>query len=156
MLLKRMMKFFNTYLTTKKNHCMMVVRNAPIFVRCLKLLNLNANDRWSDTSFTSLLEFLNDMLPEDNEIPVSTYKANKLFWPMGMEIERIHGCPNDCMLYRNEYSNLHNCITCVTSLYKSKNHTNENNNTSKNGSSAKVLWCLPKNHIMVSLKKYEN
>ncbi|KAL4591591.1 hypothetical protein LXL04_004560 [Taraxacum kok-saghyz] len=109
----------------------------------LKLFNLKANGSWSDTSFTSLLAFLNDMLPEGNEMPVSTYKAKKLLCPMGMEIERIHACPNDCMLYRNEYSDLHNCITCGTSRYKRKNHTEESNNTRKNGPPAKVLWYLP-------------
>ncbi|KAL4580337.1 hypothetical protein LXL04_016527 [Taraxacum kok-saghyz] len=30
----------------------------------LKLFNLKANSRWSDTSFTSLLKFINGMLPE--------------------------------------------------------------------------------------------
>ena len=109
----------------------------------LKLFNLKANGHWSDTSFTSLLEFLNDMLPEGNEMPVSTYKAKKLLCPMGMEIERIHACPNDCMLYRNEYSDLHNCITCGTSRYKKKNDTEESNNTRKNAPPAKVLWYLP-------------
>ena len=45
---------------------------------------------------------------------------------MGLEIERIHACPNDCMLYRNEYANLHNCIRCGTSRYKRKQHVEEN------------------------------
>ena len=62
---------------------------------------------------------------------------------MGMEIERIHACPNDCMLYRNEYADLHNCITCGTSRYKRKNPTKENNNMRMSGPLAKVLWYLP-------------
>ncbi|XP_023756321.1 uncharacterized protein LOC111904846 [Lactuca sativa] len=109
----------------------------------LKLINLKANNGWSDTSFTSLLKMLHEMLPDDNELPVSTYQAKKLMCPMGMEIERIHACPNDCMLYRNEYADLHSCITCVTSRYKRKNPTEENNNMRASGSPAKVLWYLP-------------
>ncbi|KAL4557510.1 hypothetical protein LXL04_035690 [Taraxacum kok-saghyz] len=100
----------------------------------LKFFNLNANSRWSDTNFTGLL---------DSEMHVSTYKANKLLCPMAMDIERMQACPNDCMLYRNEYSNLHVCITYGTSRYNSKNPTEENNNTSKNGPHTKVLWYLP-------------
>jgi hypothetical protein len=40
-----------------------------------KLFNLKAKNRWSDKSFTSLLELLKEILPENNEIPDSTYKA---------------------------------------------------------------------------------
>ena len=63
----------------------------------LKLLNLKADSGWSDSSFTRLLEFLHDSHPKDNGIPVSLYQAKKLMCPMGLEIERIHACPNDCI-----------------------------------------------------------
>ncbi|KAI3706869.1 hypothetical protein L6452_24902 [Arctium lappa] len=124
----------------------------PLYVGCtkftklsaiLKLFNLKANNGWSDKSFTSLLEILHEMLPEDNELPVSLYQAKKLMCPMGLEIERIHACPNDCMLYRNEYANLHECIRCGTSRYKRKKHAEENNDEMKNGPPAKLLWYLP-------------
>ena len=62
---------------------------------------------------------------------------------MAMDIERMQACPNDCMLYRNEYSNLHVCITCGTSRYKRKTPIIENSSTSNNGPPAKVLWYLP-------------
>ncbi|KAJ9552408.1 hypothetical protein OSB04_016453 [Centaurea solstitialis] len=81
----------------------------------LKLFNLKANNGWSDKSFTSLLEILHEMLPEDNELPVSLYQAKKLMCLMGLEIERIHACPNDCMLYRNADVDLRECCICGTS-----------------------------------------
>ncbi|XP_071739611.1 uncharacterized protein [Rutidosis leptorrhynchoides] len=49
----------------------------------LRLVNLKANNNWSDKSFTSLLELLHDMLPEDNELPVSYYQAKKVMCPKG-------------------------------------------------------------------------
>ncbi|XP_071694952.1 uncharacterized protein [Rutidosis leptorrhynchoides] len=107
----------------------------------IKLLNLKANNGWSDTSFTSLLELLHKMLPEDNELPVSTYYAKKLMCPMGLEIQRIHACPNDCMLYRNENDNLHECKVCGTSRYKRGKPTDEDSD--ENGRPAKVLWYFP-------------
>ena len=110
----------------------------------LKLFNLKANNGWSDKSFTSLLELLNDMLPDDNELPVSLYQAKKLMCSMGLEIERIHACPNDCILYRNEYVDLHECPICGTSRYKRKNQTKENSDVKqKFGPPAKMLWYLP-------------
>lgn len=84
----------------------------------LKLFNIKSNNSWSDTSFTSLLEILHDMLPEDNELPVNIYQAKKLMCPMGLKVERIPACPNDCMLYRNEFKDLQACNTCGTSRYK--------------------------------------
>ena len=53
--------------------------------------------------------------------------------PMGLEIERIHACPNDSILYSNEYANLDNCIRCGTSLYIRKKHLEENSDETKNG-----------------------
>ena len=56
----------------------------PLFPNCtkynklsavFKLFNLKAKNGWSDNSFTSLLELLKDMLPGNNELPVSTYQA---------------------------------------------------------------------------------
>ncbi|XP_071699952.1 uncharacterized protein [Rutidosis leptorrhynchoides] len=110
----------------------------------LRLLNLKTNNGWSDKSFTELLKLLHEMLPDDNELPVSLYQAMKIMCPMGLEVERIHACPNDCMLYRNEYKDLHKCRVCGTSRYKSKDATKEvSSDVNKNGPPAKVLWYLP-------------
>jgi hypothetical protein len=70
---------------------------------CRKLYNLKAKNGWSDKNFTSLLQLLGEMFSENNSIPDSTYRANKLLCPLSMKVERIHACPNDCILYRNEY-----------------------------------------------------
>ena len=61
---------------------------------------------------------LHDILPEDNALPISTYQAKKLMCPMGLEVERIHECPNNCMLYRKEFENKHNYVFCGASRYK--------------------------------------
>ncbi|CAH1440680.1 unnamed protein product [Lactuca virosa] len=82
----------------------------------LRLINLKSTNGWSDKSFTSLLEVLHDILPEDNELPISTYQAKKLMCPMGLKVERIHACPNNCMLYRKEFENKHNCVFCGASM----------------------------------------
>jgi len=34
------------------------------------------------------------MLPKDNELPATTYEAKQVVCPMGLEIEKIHACPN--------------------------------------------------------------
>ncbi|GJT81279.1 protein exportin 1A [Tanacetum coccineum] len=116
----------------------------------LRLLDLKAKNNWSDKSFTTLLELLHEAFPEDNELPVSTYKAKKLTCPMGLEVQRIHACRNDCILYRKNYKDLHECPVCKESRYKHKNLTELDSDVKKNGPPAKMLWYLP---IIPRLKK---
>ena len=60
---------------------MSVDSKKPLFPNCtkytklsaiFKLFNLKTKNGWSDKSFTLLLELLGDMLPENNELLVST------------------------------------------------------------------------------------
>jgi hypothetical protein len=87
-----------------------------------KLYNLKAKNGWSDKSFTSLLQLLGEMLSENNSILDSTYRAKKLLCPLSMEVERIHACPNDYILYRNEYNDLDKCLKCNASRYKPRDN----------------------------------
>lgn len=107
----------------------------------MRLMSLKVENRWSDKSFTALLELLNDMLPEGHALPKSTYEAKKILCPIGCDYQKIHACPNDCILYRNEYENLHECPTCGASRYHRKDKGDGSEN--KKGSAAKVVWYLP-------------
>ena len=89
------------------------------------------------------------MLPEKNVLSVSTYYAKKLLCPLNMEVEKIHACPNDCILYRKEYNNLKRCPTCNASRYKFSGEDDDNdmvesdNGKKKKKPPAKVIWYLP-------------
>ncbi|XP_021746079.1 uncharacterized protein LOC110711949 [Chenopodium quinoa] len=78
------------------------------------------------------------MLPDENELPKSYYYAKKLMCPFGLEYKKIHACPNDCVLYRNEYEELEECPRCGKSRYKRKSC-----NAGMKGPPTKVLWYLP-------------
>nr|GEW89631.1 hypothetical protein [Tanacetum cinerariifolium] len=89
--------------------------------------------------------------PEDNELPITTYHAKKLTCPMGLAVERIHACQKNCILYRKDYKDLHECPVCKASRYKHhKNLTELDSDVTKNGPPAKMLWYLP---IIPRLKK---
>ncbi|XP_021728741.1 uncharacterized protein LOC110695822 [Chenopodium quinoa] len=83
---------------------------------------------------------LEDMFPEGNGLPISTYQVNKMLCPMGMEYQKIRACPNDCILYRNEYKDLHMCPRCGLSRYKCKKG---DGTIDEKGPPSKVLWYLP-------------
>ena len=57
------------------------------------------------------------MLPKDNELPSTTYEVKQLVCPLGLEVQKIHACPNDCILYRGEYKNLDACPVCGALRY---------------------------------------
>jgi len=107
----------------------------------LSLVNVKARYGWSDKSFTSLLEVVHNMLPEDNTLPKTDYKAKKILCPMGMEYQKIHACPNDCILYRHEFQEMSKCLICGISRYKVKDEEESSYDENSNkGPPAKVLW----------------
>ena len=79
------------------------------------------------------------MLSVNNEIPLSMYEAKKTLNASGMEYKKIHACPNDCILYRNELNDASSCPTCGTSRWKVNKA--EARNTKR--IPTKVLWYFP-------------
>ena len=65
----------------------------------LSLVNVKARYGWSHKSFTSLLKVVQGMLSEENTLPKSYYKVNKILYLMGIKYQKIHACPNDCILF---------------------------------------------------------
>jgi len=81
------------------------------------------------------------MLLENNTLPISNYEAKKILCPMCLEYQKIHACPNDCVLYRDKFDSLKVCPTCGLSQFKKKIDGNDDKN--KDGPPAKVMWYLP-------------
>ena len=77
----------------------------------LALVNLKARFGWSDKSFTKLLVLFKNMIHEDNTLPKNHYEAKKILCPVGMEYQKIRACPNDCILYRNQFAEMPYCPT---------------------------------------------
>jgi hypothetical protein len=85
----------------------------------LELLQWKARNDISDKAFGQLLKINKKMLPRKNELITTTYEAKQVICPLGLEIQKIHTCPNDCILYRGkDYENLDACPVCKASWYK--------------------------------------
>ena len=56
----------------------------------------------SDKGFDQLLGIIRKMLLEKNELPEKTYLAKQMICPIGLEVEKIYACSNDCILYRGK------------------------------------------------------
>ena len=83
-----------------------------------RTVNLKARFGWSDKSFNELLALLKNMLPNDNILPKIHYQAKKILCLVGMKYQKIHACPNDCILYKNQFAEMRKCPTCRVSHYK--------------------------------------
>ncbi|RVW81554.1 hypothetical protein CK203_051852 [Vitis vinifera] len=79
------------------------------------------------------------MLPVNNELPLSMYEAKNTLNALGMEYEKIHACPNDCILFRNELKDASSCPTCGASRWK----VNRRGSKKSKGVPAKVMWYFP-------------
>ena len=87
----------------------------------LELLQWKAKNGVSDKAFEQVLQSIKKMLPKGDELSSSTYEAKQILCPLGLEMEKIHACPNDCILYRGEeYENMDACPVCHASRYKIK------------------------------------
>ncbi|CAL2255929.1 unnamed protein product [Prunus armeniaca] len=73
-----------------------------------------------------------------NTLPSSMYEAKKTLSALGMSYEKIHACPNDCILYRKDYKDSTNCPTCGVSRWKEGKDS-----ILKEGVQANVVWYFP-------------
>ncbi|XP_024195993.1 uncharacterized protein LOC112199170 [Rosa chinensis] len=103
-----------------------------------QLHNLKARFGMSDTCFSELLATVGSLLPKDNVLPQTLYEAKKTLSNLGLQYEKIHACPNDCILFRKEFSDATICPKCGLSRWKLKK-----DKSVKVGQPAKVLWYFP-------------
>ena len=86
----------------------------------LLLLEMKSRNGLLDKGFDDLLTHLKrKMLPWPNELLKNTYQAKQMIYPLGLEVQKIHACYNDCILYHGKYAELDQCLVCELSRYKS-------------------------------------
>ena len=111
----------------------------------LELLQWKAENAVPDKGFEKLLKILKKKLPKDNELPDSTYAAKKVICPLGLEVQKIHACPNDCILYRGAYKDLNACPVCGALRYKIRRDDpgDVDGEPPRKRVPAKVMWYAP-------------
>jgi hypothetical protein len=89
----------------------------------LELLKLKASHVWFDNNFSKLLSLLAKLLAKPNTLHTRTYRVKKLIYPLSLGVDKIHACPNHCILYHKQYEFNTKCPVCGVSQYKrSHNH----------------------------------
>ena len=74
-------------------------------------------------------------------MPKIYYQVKKILCPMGMEIQKIHVCLNDCILYKHDYEEMHKCPTRRVSQCKVKDddECSSDENTKKGPPSRSIM-----------------
>ncbi|XP_074355916.1 uncharacterized protein LOC141695577 [Apium graveolens] len=122
--------------------------NEPLYPGCrgftkmkslVKLYNLKAKFEMSESCFSELLLVVGKMLPEGNCLHSSYGEAKKILSSFGMEYEKIHIFPNECLLYRGEINEDEtSCHIFQASRWKKNKNGDE-----IEGIPVKVLWYFP-------------
>ncbi|KAG8382226.1 hypothetical protein BUALT_Bualt05G0054700 [Buddleja alternifolia] len=99
----------------------------------VRLFHLKCTGKWSNKSFTMLLELLKEAFPDATKsLPQSYYEVQKIIGALGLSSTKIDACPNDCMLYWKEHENDEVCHVCKTSRYvKDENNSMDEETSSK-------------------------
>jgi hypothetical protein len=99
----------------------------------VKLFQLKVSNGWSDCSFKEFLTLLKDMLAQGNAVPETVYEAKQIICPLGLEVEKIHVCNNDCILYRGpEYEDLEKCPICGLDQFNHRKDDGDDENCNRN------------------------
>ena len=96
----------------------------------LNLLHIKTMGRWSNESFTMLLQYLkNELLPKGVDIPDSFYGAKKCIKDLGFSYEKFDVCVNDCMLFWKDDALLDRCRVCNAPRWKPGKHSSKSETT---------------------------
>ncbi|WVZ52993.1 hypothetical protein U9M48_003987 [Paspalum notatum var. saurae] len=98
-----------------------------------------------DKRFNELLMIIKKLLPEGNKLPATTYEAKEVICPLGLEVQKIHTYPNDCIIYYGDYHELGSCPVCKAWWYKIKYHDpmDVEGEPPRKKVPAKVMWYFP-------------
>jgi hypothetical protein len=109
----------------------------------VKFFQLKASNGWNNCSFKELLMLLKDMLPQGNAIPEMVYEAKQIIYPLSLEVEKIHACKNDCILYHGpEYEDLEKCPICGLDRFNRRKDGGDDENYNRNRRKGGLKRCF--------------
>ncbi|WVY97346.1 hypothetical protein V8G54_029497 [Vigna mungo] len=78
--------------------------NGEVLYKPTTLRGSDYVEEWTSDHLDEML--LKEMLRENNTLPIRNYGVKIILCPMGLEYQKIHACPNDCVLYRDQYASM--------------------------------------------------
>ncbi|XP_039134881.1 uncharacterized protein LOC120272182 [Dioscorea cayenensis subsp. rotundata] len=85
---------------------------------CIRLFHLKCMCGMTAKGLDHLIEFLKEFFPSV-AIPESSRESKKVIKDLGLGYEKIHSCPNDCMIYWEHNEGQQSCHICGRSHWVS-------------------------------------
>jgi hypothetical protein len=85
------------------------------------------------------------MIPQGNSVPDTVYEAKQIICLLDLEVEKIHTCKNDCILYRGEdYEDLEKCHICGLDCFNRRKDDGDDDNCNRRKGGPKIVfWYFP-------------
>ena len=83
----------------------------------LELFQIKVSSGMSNESSNNLHSLMKKILPEGETLPKSYREIKNILREFGLGYNKIHACPNDCMLYLDERANEESCYICGASRW---------------------------------------
>ncbi|XP_057803652.1 uncharacterized protein LOC131018985 [Salvia miltiorrhiza] len=83
-----------------------------------RLMSLKSDNNMSERCFDQILELIKEIVPDNNLVTGDFYSAKKLLRGMGLPVEKIDCCRNNCMLFWGDDESLNECKFCDANRYK--------------------------------------
>jgi len=85
-----------------------------------QVFTIKSDHELSEDGYEKIIEWARSVLLEGNKLKENFYAAKSMMKPLGLGYQEIDICPNFCMLYYLENTELTECMTCGHSRYKPK------------------------------------
>ena len=119
--------------TARQFYDMLDAANNPLWQGCenhsqlsvvARMLNIKADHHLSERAFDAIAKLMKEIVPKENLIAESFYETKRMVRGLGLPVEKIHCCPNGCMIYWGEDLNKTLCRFCDHPRFKKNNDTN--------------------------------
>jgi len=84
----------------------------------LKLFQIKVMCKGTTKLMTEVLSLIDELLGHPENYPKSWYDAKRQIACLGLTYDKIHACPNDCILYRGDKENSSICPQCGENRYR--------------------------------------
>ncbi|XP_073120385.1 uncharacterized protein [Henckelia pumila] len=95
-----------------------------------RLLKMKQEHNMSERNFDDMCKLMSELCPTENHMPSSFNSTKKFIKDLGLPVEKIDSCKNNCMIYWGIDSDLTECKICEHPRYK-PSRRRENHNHSK-------------------------
>ena len=86
----------------------------------VRLFHMKSEHHFSERCYDDFIQFLREVLPDDNKMIDNFYRTKKLVQGLGLPVEKIDCCNNNCMIYWGDDSALTSCKFCNHPRFKRK------------------------------------